>query len=434
MITKIKSLAPAGLHTVTYNRDKRQIQVITLLVFVLFFLLSLTRVGNFTLDETLFHYPNVINFYNNGWSATFNDHYSAANTPLPYIIVAAIERMTGQGLAVARIVTGIVSFFSFLAAMKLLASYGAGKYSAFVLLFYPYFFVNSFIFYAVNYGLFFALLALLVLDEKKIRQAWLRDLLAGTCFSLAVLCQQFYLVIPAAIVFCRAIMDWKLQTKQVLPSLKRALFPGSLLLLPLVFPFLIFFKWKGLTHPNFHVHALAFFPSTIVAFSFVTGFYFFPYLVQVRRQLNPVKIIAALLLATLSVLLFKPVFSDFQGPGLFTGITYHLMVIAGKPAPVITTLLMILLTGSGILVFIELFNSLKAKHEFELFTACVFLLIAYASNTQIGERHLLALIIFLLLLILPRIRSSTALYYPSFMAVLGIGYFVYWTFFKYAGM
>src|SRR5262249_2083677 len=155
------------------------------------------RAGSFTLDETVFHYPNAINFYENGFDAIFNARYSAANTPLPYMIVAAIAKITGPGLVVARVVTAVFSFCAFVIAVRLLKKHGADSHSYFVLLFYPYFFNHCFVFYVANYGLFFALLALLVLDTNE--QGYLTSFVVGILLSLAVLCQQFYLVVPPAI-------------------------------------------------------------------------------------------------------------------------------------------------------------------------------------------------------------------------------------------
>jgi len=418
----------------TGNINRRQVQWLAFILFSFFFLLSLTKVGSFTLDETLFHYPNVINYYQNGLGATFNSEYSAANTPLPYIIVAGLAKLVSPSLVLARIVTGIFSFFTLLVAMRILNRHGANPYSIFVLLFYPYFFVNSFVFYAVNYGLFFALLGLLTLDREQEESSYGRDLLAGICLSLAVLCQQFYLVVPAAIAFARTILILYQKRRPILPALVQTTVGNIFLLLPLIAPALIFIRWKGLTHPNFHVHSLAFIPSTVTAILFVIGFYFIPYLIQSYKSITGRNVCLALAGAILLVVLFRPVFSDFQGPGLFTGLTYHLMMLSGKISPLITTLSMIGLTFCGILIFIVLCRSLSSTWDYTLFIICIFLAAAYAVNTQIGERHLLALIIFLFLLVLPRIRTSVAGWYPWAMAILGMGYFFYWTFFKYGAV
>jgi hypothetical protein len=447
-LLSFRTAIPAGLRSdnanswkpATGNINSRQVQWLAFVLFALFFLLSLTKVGSFTLDETLFHYPNMINFYQNGLAATFNSQYSAANTPLPYIIVASLAKLVSPSLVLARIVTGVLSFFTLLLAMRLLNRQGANPYSVFVLLFYPYFFVNSFVFYAVNYGLFFALLGLLALDNEQTQtldnvhteKGYGRDFLAGICLSLAVLCQQFYLVVPVAIALSRTLLT--LRRAPLLPALTRTTIANIILMLPLSAPVFIFIRWHGLTHPNFHVHTLAFVPSTVTAILFVTGFCFIPYLVQSYNSITGRNKFLALVAAILLVTLFRPVFSNFQGPGLFTGITYHLMMISGKIGPWLTTLEMAGLTFCGILVLFALFRSLASAWDYTLFVICLFLAATYTVNTEIGERHLLALIIFLFLLILPRIQTPVARWYPWAMALLGVGYFFYWTFFKYSGM
>ena len=430
MIAKIKSVTAIGWKPGYGEWSGRQIQWFALFVFTLFFLLSLFRAGSYTLDESLYHYPNLINFYENGVGAIFNVRYSAANTPLPYIIVAAIAKITSPNLVVARVVTGIFSLCAFLIAVRLLKRHGADSHNYFVLLFYPYFFLNSFVFYAVNYGLFFALLALLVLDTKK--QGYLVSFIAGILLSLAVLCQQFYLVVPAAIAFSRTVMIFRQKEETFTTQLLQTSVANLLLVLPLAVPVLLFIKWKGLTHPNFYADSLSFFPSTVTAILFVTGFLFTPYLVQSYEKIGRRNLIVSLAAAVLLVCLFRPIFSvDDQGPGLFTGITYHLLSMAGVVSPWITYLLMVCLTAFGILFFRLLADSLTSAWDYALFTACIFLSIAYASISHIGERHLLALIIFLFLLALPRIGRPFATYYAAAMAMLGVCYFFYWTFLKF---
>ncbi len=389
----------------------------------------MTKVGTFTLDETEFHYPNVINFYRDGLSATFGPKYAAANTPLPYIIVAGLARLTGPSLALARIVTGVISFLTLLMAMRLLKRHGADAYSGFVILFYPYFFLNSFVFYVVNFGLFFALAGLLILDKRTGTKAYWYDLLAGVCLALAVLCQQFYLVLPAAIALVRTVTS--LRCRPMPPALAKTTLANFLLVLPLIAPMLIFIRWGGLTHPNFHVHQLAFGATTITAIFFVVGLYFLPYLIQSYKSISGLLFGLAAAAGILLVIFFRPVFSNIQGPGKFTGMTLHLLTIPEKISPLITGPLITTLTIFGILVFLVLARSLTSAWDYTLFVSGIFLALTYIFSTQIGERHLLALIILLFLLVLPRMRKPFTVWYAWTMAAAGIGYFFYWTFFKF---
>ncbi len=408
----------------------RQIYIISAALFISFFTIALLKMGVFAQDETGFHYPNLLNFYENGFDAIFNSQYSAANTPLPYIIVGFIAKIFSPTLLVARIVTAIISFFAFLITIKLLELYGSPGYLSFVILFYPYFFVNSFVFYVVNYGLFFVLLSLLLMHYAESRKSYVFDFLAGISLALAVLCQQFYLMIPAAIVITRIYIIFRQKNDSIPALLKKTVFSSLLFLVPLIVPFILFFKWGGLTHPNFRSHSLSFYPSTLVAILFVTGLYFIPYLIQSLKELTASKTLTSLFLSILMVLLFKPVFSDIPGPGIFTGITHHLIAITGHIHPFVSTLVMIALTFCGILVLFELFTQLNLQREYILFVSCVLLAVSYSTNTLIGEKHLLAFMIFLFLLLLPRIRKPMQILYLVSVSLLGIIYFIYWNFFK----
>lgn len=411
----------------------KHIRIIAISVFILFFLISLTKIGTFTLDETLFHFPNLMNFYNNGLSAAFNAKYSTANTPLPYIIVAAVAKLSSPTLLAARLVTAVMSLFAFLIAMRLLNASGASRFCFFVVLFFPYFFMHSFTFYAVNYGLFFALLALLLLYNTQKNDSYGSYFAVGVCLSLAVLCQQFYLMIPVAILFPKFITAFRQNAEGRLVYLKDLFIKGLLLAIPMIVPLLLFKRWGGLTHPNFRFNSLDFGPTNLVGISFVTGFYCSPYVLQSLRRINKWELSVSAVLSVLAVLLFRPKFSDVdQGPGIFTGITYHIIIIAGKIHPIVTILMMMALTCFGLLVFIKLFKSLSSEFEYILAASCSFLILAYTFNTQIGERHLLPFIIILFLLVLPRIKKPYTVLFPAFVAMIGIGYFFYWTFVKFA--
>src|SRR5438874_11836520 len=109
---------------------------IAALIYCLFFILSLFTFNKAT-DETIYHYPNILNFYNNGLSAIFNSHYSSANTPLPYYLVALIGKIIGPGIVQARIFTGIISFSSFILASRLLKRKATPQYTALIILFFP---------------------------------------------------------------------------------------------------------------------------------------------------------------------------------------------------------------------------------------------------------------------------------------------------------
>ncbi len=409
----------------------RQTYLIGGIIFLCFLGLSLTQLGRFAQDETASHFPLALGFYENGLATMFSEGYSAANTPLPYIIVSVAAKLTSPSLLVARVVTCGISFLMFLTTVSLLRLYGSPLSLAFVLLFYPYVFVNSFLFYAVNFGLLFLVLMLLTLRRGEEHPSSSYNILAGLLLALAVLCQQFYAVIPAGILLAWFMRFSRKQIRSGTPSFKSSAISTAFLAVPLVVPFLLFTFWGGLTHPNFRDHAIGFYPSTIVAILTVTGFYFAPFLLQSVRDHTKKRVIVGAAISIILVLLFRPAFTDRYGPGAFAGFTHHMIALTGQVHPFMPVLLTILATLSGLLVLLEVWNRLSLHYEFFLFACCLLLAAAYSCFTFIGERHLLGYMVFLFLLVLPRIRKPLNKLYPAGMAVLGVGYFVWWFFFKW---
>jgi hypothetical protein len=399
-------------------------------VFVAFFLLSLTKIGSFTQDESEYHFPTLLNFYQNGWAAMLNDRYAAANTPLPYLLIALLAKVMGPSLLLARLVTALVSFASFLLAKALLERRRASPFAVAALLFFPYFFVNSFVFYAVNFGVLFLLAGLLVL--QKARPGGAGFFLAGTFFSAAVMCQQFYLVVPVAVAMHRMLEQLRS------PALRRAgwiadeFIASVLLLAPLLAPFALFAAWGGITHVNFRVHSVMFSPTNITGILFVVGFYFFPYVLQVRREIPWAQWLVVLAASIAMVVLFRPTYSDVQGPGLFTGLVLHLVDIVQKRQPIAAWLLLTLLVMAGMLAVWALGRSLRDSWERLLFVIAAVLTIPYWMNSQMGERHLLGLMVVLLLLVLPRFDELPARIYSGSIGLLGVSYFFYWIFIKFS--
>ncbi len=410
----------------------RQTYLLAGVIFVVFLGLSLARLNGYAHDETAAHFPNALNFYTNGLGAMFNAQYSAANTPLPYVIVALAAKLTSPTLIVARIITCATSFLVFLVVVRLLEITGTARFLAFGVLFYPYLFLNSFVFYAVNYGLLFALPAVMFIFHTPRNGSYVHDLIAGLFLALAVLCQQFYLVIPLAVLVSRLVHTGDEQDETRRPSVRRVILSTSLLSAPMIVPSLLFIAWGGLTHPNFREQAIGCHPSTVVAILTVTGFYFFPFLFQSFRNVTRRRLLAALAVSVLLVLLFRPDFTDKYGPGAFAGVVHHLIALSGRMHEVVPVLLTIGSTLSGSLVLMEAWSRLSLRREYFLFASCLLLTAAYSFFTYIGERHLLAFMVFLFLLVLPWLRRPLDRLYPAAMAVIGIGYFFWWVYFKWA--
>jgi hypothetical protein len=415
------------------NTSIGSIVVFSIGIFIIFFGLALKKAGVIAdSDEALFHYPNVLNFSDNGIAATFNNKYSAANTPLPYIIVAVLGKLFTPSLLLARIVTCIFSIFSFYFICRIIKLSGAPVYYALVIFFYPYFFNNSFVFYVTNYGLFFVLWAVYILKKKETNLSYIFHFLVGMLLCLGILCQQFYLVIPFSIILYNFALLMRNKSALNTGAVWKFATSSFFMLLPMVLPIALFIKWGGLTHPNFNIHSLSFYPSTLVAILFVTGFYLFIFLLQEYKRLGWKDLLMAALLTLGLVTFFRPEFSNTQGPGLFTGIAFHDITLTGKISDLLPIITMGLACFAGILIFMAFFKTASLKGWNLLMLIIIGLLaLGYATNTQIGERHLLGFFILLLLLILPAFKKPFISWQLVWMGFMGIGYFFYWTFFKY---
>ncbi|MEO6316836.1 MAG: hypothetical protein ABIU63_06180 [Chitinophagaceae bacterium] len=417
----------AARDLIKYNPGKPAVVLFATVSFAGFLIISLFKSGAYAMDETLFHYPNVLNYYTNGFAATFNKSYSAANTPLPYIIVAWISKVFGPGIVLARIVTAVFSFLTFLAGLKILTRLQVPPFYSLILLFYPYFFLNSFVFYAINFGLFFCLVALLLLQHPGKNYRF--DLGAGISITLAVLCQQFYLMLLAAVLLVRL---WQYFQERDNPgALQYFLISSFLLGLPALIPLAIFYRWGGLVHPNFNVHKLSFFATALTGMLIVIGFYFWPFVLQSVKKLPLWLVGAALAAGAVLSIVFKPAYNDFNGPGIFNGIVYHLINIVARKMVWAGSAIMILFSAIGLLLFYKLAVMKKTDFNRMLFTACLFLTAAYTMNAIIGERHLLPLLFLLFLLVLPQLRMNIAKLYLPCMVIFGAGYYIYWIFLKY---
>ncbi len=407
--------------------SQRQCVLAALGILLVFLSVSLWHAGAYAMDETDFHYPNVLNFYQHGWEAIFNHAYSAANTPLPYLIVAGLAKLVGPSLVLARVVTAVFSFLAFAATLTVLARLKIPPVYGFVPFFYPYFFLHAFIFYVINYGLFFGLLGLVFLSKPGNSRG--QELLAGTCFSLAILCQQFYLMFLAAALLMRAWTFWQQRSQP--GSFGPFLVSCVALGLPALLPLFIFFRWGGLVHPNFKVHQLAFLPSNITALLMVTGFYFAPVAFTKIKAADSWKWVLAIFSAVMLTLYFTPVYSNFDGAGKFNGLVYHLLYFITGGHRLVLDVLLVILVASGLVVFANLAFARKNGFEWLLFCCAVLLAASYSMSAMLGERHLLAMVYILFLLALARFRPSIANVYLPVMAVLGIAYYYYFLFLKF---
>ena len=213
-------------------------------------------------DEKDYHLPNAINIYENGLiKGLTGKAYSAANTPLPYIINSNYY-LFPPSLVSVRIVTLIFSL-----AIILLIFYWFNRlnYSpsknlliSLSFLFYPYFIRQSILFHAPIYGLIFIFAFLYKFKDDRSLNKPHEMFIYGLLLSLSSLSQQFYISFYIALL--AVLVFNKYNIKQII-----------ICLLPIILPLLTFVIWGGMTHPNFRAHNIIFDPTHFTATVEVIG-------------------------------------------------------------------------------------------------------------------------------------------------------------------
>jgi hypothetical protein len=196
-------------------------------------------------DEINYHSPLARNI---SWRQVMDLHsdYSSAYTPLPYLIGSAALKIW-DSLYALRILNYLV-FLAMICAFHLLASnfLKDGWLLTFLVFLNPYLMMSAFVYYMYNWGLLFAFLGLYFYLVRN------SNLLANLFVSLAVLSQQWMLVLVIAI----WLHGWVLFRERKITL--RVFMKGTLWQFFFLAPaILLFIRWQGLTHPNFSSHAMS---------------------------------------------------------------------------------------------------------------------------------------------------------------------------------
>lgn len=401
------------------------------IIFVLYFIFSIcVIIQNKPIgDERDFHYPTAINFFQHPYlKVIYSDLYKSANTPLPYIISSILFFITGPSLIISRLLTVIISLLTILMVSKYLNKfYKLNSFYVLPLFFYPYYLMNSFVFYTPVYGLFFFTLFLYNFSLNNSENQ--NPIKLGLFLLLAASSQQFYLVIPLGIFIF--LVYRQIKVKFNLQFLLNPIKNTALITLPILLLLIIFIPWGGLVHPNFHVHKLSFQLSNFNAITVVIGFTFFIFFYQIRNQISKFIYLSAFIIAL--VLSFnQPHFSHNQAAGNFTGIIFHLISL--MKVQFFVSLFNFLFSFLGISIIIYLTNSSLSKinHEVFLIISIFFLGGGVAFNELIGEKHAISIIFLLFLLIIPKLDFKYFIIKTIYFIILGTIYFFYFLFYKHA--
>ena len=390
-----------------------------ILILIPYFIFSLfALIQGQPIEDEVYHLTMVNNLKSNFFGTLFGDSYIIANTPLPYLIILFPSEIFGINIVLCRIITIIFSLSSLLLIFILMKKINPPSllYSVFIILFYPYFIRTSFSFYMALYGIFFALIAYLLIMNL---ETYLSYFLAGLFSSLAILCQQFYIAIPAGLL---TFMIIKGVTEKSLGKTKA--YNTILLLLPLLIPFSLFCMWGGFTIIS--SHKIVFSIWNITGVLTVIGFWFLPYTLLRIKYLKLRVYVFTGIVSIILGLFFKPMWSQYYDLGNFTGITFHSIELTKSLGEFVPGLLTFILTFSGLTCLLLLLNDLNKEWERIFGTIILFFILIYSFHILIGERHLIHLFILLFVLTLNKVNKQMSIVWVICMILIGTAYFFYW--------
>lgn len=393
-----------------------------ILILIPYFIFSFfSIIQNQPIEDEVFHLEMVNNFKNNFFATLFGNSYITGNTPLPYFLVLFPSEFFGINIVLCRIITIFFSILSLLLFLILIKKINplSPAYVVYIVLFCPYFIRTSFSFYIVIYGIFFALIAyLLIMDLNN----YLSYFLAGLFSSLAILCQQFYIAIPVGLLTYLIIEGVIKKTFG-----KNIIYKMVLFILPLTIPISLFGKWGGFSVIS--SHKIIFSIWNITGVLTIIGAWFLPYTLLRMKYL---KLWVYIIIGAVSIILglfFKPMWSQYYDLGNFTGLTFHVIELSKSLGEFVPGLLTIVLTFSGLTCLLLILNDLNKEWEIIFGTIILFFILIYSFHILIGERHLIHLLILIFALILTKVDKQTLIIWLMCMVLIGSSYFFYW--FKY---
>lgn len=373
-------------------------------------------------DEINYHYPNA-NYLSIERIIQPDSKYSSAYTPLPYLlgnIVLSIK----SSITSLRILNYLI--FLLFILYSYLISKNISTHSLILTLLVisnPYLLRSAFTYYLFSYGITFSLIGIYFYFFYKGK---LRYLLAHIFWGLAVLSQQWMLIIIFAILFLE-IYHCSFE-KASLIKISKGILLKFLVLLPSLY---LFISWKGLTHPNFKAHTLhptfehlnAVLSNFGFLVFFISLFSFKEYLM--KKELVPVLFILPILFLTI------PTHSAHHGAEVITGLTAQLATQIEKFSFISYTIVIFIFVIFGLNLII--ISIIKHKDKFEYFLFLVILLFAtsFTSSTLLGASHIFVSAPFIIIFFNKDItKHNYTRYLMSIQFYLvAVFYILYWSLF-----
>jgi hypothetical protein len=373
-------------------------------------------------DEQFFHVPLAQTISLKQILAA-DSNYSSAYMPLPYVI----GRMA-LGIVNALIVLRLLNFFVFIILIYffyLIAKKICQDYLLITLLciLNPYMLSAAFLFLPMNWGLMFVMIGLYTyffcVEKQKNK--------AHFFFALAVLSQQWMV----GVVF--SIFLYELGLASVRKDQMNLIIKSLLLKLSCLLPSLcLFFIWRGLTHPNFHSHALQpSFENFDAVLAYLGFVLIIPVLWNFKTILKKANVFLLFLLPLLWLSIPQPLLKNSfrHTTGFVSKIAIKMHVSLSMPYK----LTMFVLILAGLIALAILFNKKEEGLNGVLKYSIFGFLTAFIASTRLSASNILICLPFVLLLMQPEINrtdKSKFLIAVQYFLV-GFLYVLYVAFFRY---
>jgi hypothetical protein len=377
-------------------------------------------------DEKEFHYPEVKNI-SISQIVDKNSSYSTTYPPLPYIMGAAVYKIF-KDIYSLRILNYFIFLFLVYFFYKIAVNLSGNPLTFLLLLISnPYILKGSFIYYMTDYGLLFGVAGIYFYFFSHNKYKFLT---AHFLFGLAVLCQQWMLIIIFSVFLneCADLYLGKLQRNFFL----KGLLYKFLFLLPSL---LLFYFWGGLTHPNFQYHKLT--PSFVhltgsLANIGLFGIFLLFFIYKKYFKIEHILLVYFLPLLFLTI----PVHSEKQGSDFITGAASQISIQLQDFIYLPYKLSMLILAVAGLLTMVAVIS--KEDGHFIPFLKYVLagFLVAFFSSERLGATHIFISIPFLFLVFNSDLKENKLLQnlLIIFFYSISLFYLFYFTLFKTKGL
>ncbi|NUN07787.1 MAG: hypothetical protein HUU54_01265 [Ignavibacteriaceae bacterium] len=371
------------------------------------------------IDEEGSHIPTAKSMYHQNIIDVIKGvEYKSASTPLPYLITALVHRIIKiePNLKSVRMQNLLISLVTIILFILLIKNTRSESFIfALILFFYPYFLKPSFTYHMSIYGLIFFFLFLLTIRGEGLSNRFL----AGLSLSMAVLSQQFYLVL-----FAVPLMKivWAIGRNDVKREIAGSLLILALSITPVLFLLIL---WGGLTHPAYRNWGVEFRFENMSAVLTVMGIVSLPVVLASVKQISRKYLITIIPVSIIIAIFFFPEWVSIPKAGGMTGMSFNALEKLSGSNEIIGVMTKSFFIFTGLVaIYVISLNNYKQN---PLLLACfIMMLIAFVINKIPSERHLLPMVSMAILLLSPVVSRNQAQYiWLPYQILIGGIYFVY---------